>query len=59
MKAAATQAPHEAYPLRTVSATTGLSPDLIRTWEKRYGVVSRRGARGARLDSAADVAHLP
>lgn len=55
----ATKAPHEAYPLRTVSATTGLSPDLIRAWEKRYGVVSpRRGARGARLYSSADVAHL-
>lgn len=59
MKVAAKKVPHEAYPLRTVSATTGLSPDLIRAWEKRYGVVSpRRGARGARLYSAADVAHL-
>src|SRR5512143_1122569 len=59
MKAAAKKVPHEAYPLRTVSATTGLSPDLIRAWERRYGVVSpRRGARGARLYSSADVAHL-
>jgi methanogenic corrinoid protein MtbC1 len=38
---------------------TGLTPDLIRAWEKRYGVVAPiRGARGARLYTAADVAHL-
>jgi DNA-binding transcriptional MerR regulator/methylmalonyl-CoA mutase cobalamin-binding subunit len=51
--------PHDAYPLRTVSQLTGLSPDLIRAWEKRYGVVSPiRGARGARLYSADDISHL-
>jgi len=50
---------HEALPLRTVSRLTGLSPDIIRAWEKRYSVVApTRGARGARLYSAADVAHL-
>jgi DNA-binding transcriptional MerR regulator len=50
---------HEALPLRTVSRLTGLSPDIIRAWEKRYSVVApMRGARGARLYSAADVAHL-
>lgn len=50
---------HDAYPLRTVAAMTALSPDLIRAWEKRYRVVSPvRGPRGARLYSAADVAHL-
>lgn len=50
---------HDAYPLRTVSAMTGLSADLIRAWEKRYGVVSPlRGPRGARLFSSADIAHL-
>lgn len=54
-----TVVPHEAYPLRTVSAMTGLSPDLIRAWEKRHGVVTPiRGARGARLYSAADITHL-
>jgi methanogenic corrinoid protein MtbC1 len=38
---------------------TGLTPDLIRAWEKRYGVVAPiRGARGARLYASADVAHL-
>jgi len=52
-------AEHDTYPLRTVSQLTGLSPDLIRAWEKRYGVVSpERGARGARLYSPDDIAHL-
>lgn len=50
---------HDGFPLRTVTAMTGLSPDIIRAWEKRYGVVTPlRGARGARLYSAADIAHL-
>ena len=50
---------HDALPLRTVSRLTGLTPDIIRAWEKRYGVVApQRGPRGARLYSAADVAHL-
>jgi DNA-binding transcriptional MerR regulator/methylmalonyl-CoA mutase cobalamin-binding subunit len=38
---------------------TGLTPDLIRAWEKRYDVVAPiRGARGARLYTSADIAHL-
>jgi DNA-binding transcriptional MerR regulator/methylmalonyl-CoA mutase cobalamin-binding subunit len=50
---------HDSFPLRTVAAITGLTPDLIRAWEKRYGVVAPiRGARGARLYTSADVAHL-
>jgi methanogenic corrinoid protein MtbC1 len=50
---------HDSYPLRTVSQLTGLSPDVIRAWERRYGVVTPgRGPRGARLYSAADVAFL-
>jgi len=50
---------HDAFPLRTVAAMTGLTPDLIRAWEKRYGVVAPiRGTRGARLYTAADIAHL-
>ena len=52
-------AAHDAFPLRTVTAMTGLTPDLIRAWEKRYAVVAPiRGARGARLYTAADIAHL-
>jgi methylmalonyl-CoA mutase cobalamin-binding subunit/DNA-binding transcriptional MerR regulator len=50
---------HDAFPLRTVASMTGLTPDLIRAWEKRYAVVAPiRGARGARLYSSADIAHL-
>lgn len=50
---------HDALPLRTVTRLTGLSADLIRAWERRYGVVSpTRGPRGARLYSADDVAQL-
>jgi methanogenic corrinoid protein MtbC1 len=50
---------HDAFPLRTVAAMTGLTPDLIRAWEKRYAVVAPvRGARGARLYTADDIAHL-
>jgi DNA-binding transcriptional MerR regulator/methylmalonyl-CoA mutase cobalamin-binding subunit len=49
----------DAFPLRTVSRLTGLSPDLIRAWEKRYGVVAPvRGSRGARLYSRDDIDHL-
>jgi len=52
-------ATHDAYPLRTVAALTGLTPDLIRAWEKRYEVVAPiRGARGARLYTGADISHL-
>lgn len=50
---------HESYPLRTVARLTGLSADLIRAWEKRYGVVApKRGPRGARLYTVDDVTHL-
>ncbi len=50
---------HDVFPLRTVAAMTGLTPDLIRAWEKRYAVVAPiRGARGARLYSSTDIAHL-
>jgi DNA-binding transcriptional MerR regulator/methylmalonyl-CoA mutase cobalamin-binding subunit len=51
--------PHDAYPVRTVVRLTGLSADIIRAWERRYGVVAPiRGPRGARLYTAADVSHL-
>lgn len=51
--------PHESLPLRTVVRLTGLTPDLIRAWERRYGVVTpTRGPRGARLYSDADVVQL-
>ena len=48
-----------AFPVRTAARLSGLSPDLIRAWERRYKVVSpRRGPRGARLYSTADIEHL-
>jgi DNA-binding transcriptional MerR regulator/methylmalonyl-CoA mutase cobalamin-binding subunit len=51
--------PHDRYPLRTVSRLTGLSPDVIRAWEKRYQVVEPiRGPRGARLYTRDDIDHL-
>ncbi len=50
---------HAHLPLRTVSRLTGLSPDILRAWERRYQVVCpKRGPRGSRLYSADDVAHL-
>lgn len=59
MAAAATKRVHEAYPVRTVARLTGLTADLIRAWERRYGVVSpKRGPRGARLYTADDISHL-
>jgi len=47
------------YPIRTVAKLTGLTPDLIRVWERRYRVVEPvRGPRGARLYGDEDVARL-
>jgi DNA-binding transcriptional MerR regulator len=51
--------PSDVLPLRLVSRATGLTPDVIRAWEKRYGVVApQRGPRGARLYNAGDVTRL-
>jgi DNA-binding transcriptional MerR regulator/methylmalonyl-CoA mutase cobalamin-binding subunit len=50
---------HGGYPVRTVARMTGLSTDIIRVWEKRYGVVDpARGPRGSRIYTTDDVAHL-
>ncbi|MBV9108712.1 MAG: MerR family transcriptional regulator [Gemmatimonadetes bacterium] len=48
------------HPIRVVSERTGLSPDVLRAWEKRYGVVApgRRQDAGQRLYSDADVERL-
>jgi methylmalonyl-CoA mutase cobalamin-binding subunit len=52
--------PHDAFPVKMAARLTGLSPDVIRVWERRYGAVQpvrhRRG--GARLYSRADVTRL-
>src|SRR5690606_38880359 len=49
----------KSYPIRTVARRTGLTPDLIRAWERRHVVVSPvRGPRGARLYGDDDIARL-
>jgi DNA-binding transcriptional MerR regulator/methylmalonyl-CoA mutase cobalamin-binding subunit len=47
------------YPVRAVIARTGLTADVLRAWERRYGAVRpRRSAGGQRLYSEEDVARL-
>lgn len=47
------------YPLRTAARLTGLSPDLLRAWERRYEVVvPLRTAGGTRRYSAANLERL-
>lgn len=47
------------HPMRVVSLRTGLTPDLLRAWEKRYGAVAPvRSAGGQRHYSDADVERL-
>ncbi len=47
------------HPMRIVVQRTGLSPDLLRAWEKRYSVVApTRSAGGQRLYSDEDVQRL-
>ena len=42
------------HPVRVVTQRTGLSPDLLRAWERRYRIVEpRRSAGGQRLYSDA------
>jgi DNA-binding transcriptional MerR regulator len=53
------KAPEPTYPVRTAARLTGLSPDLIRAWEARYGVVEPvRTPGGTRRYSAADLKRL-
>lgn len=47
------------YPVRAVMARTGLSADVLRAWERRYGAVHpERTAGGQRLYAEEDVARL-
>ena len=47
------------HPIQVVMRRTGLSADVIRAWEKRYGVVApHRSSSGRRLYSDADVERL-
>jgi DNA-binding transcriptional MerR regulator/methylmalonyl-CoA mutase cobalamin-binding subunit len=47
------------HPVRVVAQRTGLTPDVLRAWEKRYSVVRPvRSAGGQRLYSDADLERL-
>jgi MerR family transcriptional regulator, light-induced transcriptional regulator len=47
------------YRIGTVSRLTGLSADVVRVWERRYGAIRpRRSEGGSRLYSDADIARL-
>ena len=47
------------HPIGVVAKRTGLSPDVLRVWERRYGVVvPGRSAGGQRLYSDADIVRL-
>ena len=47
------------YPVRLVATRTGLSPHVLRAWERRYGVVTpSRSEGGQRLYSELDVERL-
>jgi DNA-binding transcriptional MerR regulator/methylmalonyl-CoA mutase cobalamin-binding subunit len=47
------------YPVRLVALRTGLSPHVLRAWERRYGVVApSRSEGGQRLYSELDVERL-
>lgn len=47
------------YPVGTIARLTGLSPELLRAWERRHGVVEpRRTAGGTRRYSTADLERL-
>ena len=47
------------YPVRLVALRTGLSPHVLRAWERRYGVVSpTRSDGGQRLYSDLDIERL-
>lgn len=51
--------PAAIHPIQIVTRRTGLSPDVIRVWEKRYGVVTPvRTPAGRRLYSDADIDRL-
>lgn len=49
----------QTYPLRTAARLTGLSPELLRAWERRYAAVEPlRTAGGTRRYRAADLERL-
>ena len=51
-------APPTGHPIRVVARRTGLTPDVLRAWEKRYKAVEPDRSSGRRLYSDADVDRL-
>jgi methanogenic corrinoid protein MtbC1 len=50
---------HDGFPIRVVSRRTGLSPHVIRAWERRYHVIQpHRSDTNRRLYSSADIEKL-
>lgn len=50
---------HPRHPVRVVAARTGLSPHVLRAWERRYAVIAPdRSDTGRRLYSDADIERL-
>ncbi|MCK8517041.1 MerR family transcriptional regulator [Methylonatrum kenyense] len=44
------------YPIRTISAMTGVNPVTLRAWERRYGLIQpQRTAKGHRLYTESDI----
>lgn len=53
------EASHSGYKIGAVSKLTGISPDTLRIWERRYAAVTPlRSAGGGRLYTAEDIARL-
>ena len=51
--------PIEEYPIQVAACRTGLSPDVLRVWEKRYGaVVPSRTPTGRRVYKNRDIERL-
>jgi DNA-binding transcriptional MerR regulator len=55
----ATLEPRPLYGIGTVARLTGLKPDTLRVWERRYGLgASHKSATGRRQYTQSDVEHL-
>ena len=51
--------PRPLYAIGTVARLTGLKPDTLRVWERRYGLgASHKSSSGRRQYSQADLEHL-
>lgn len=48
----------KAHPIRVAASRAGLTPDVLRAWEKRYGAVQPRRSEGRRLYDEEDIQRL-